>query len=48
MLDMMFIISQIAYPSKAAPFGTFALFLLLALGMPGFVVKQLIQRVFGV
>ena len=43
MLYMLFIIGQIAYQSRAGPFGTFVLFLVLALGMLGFVVKLLIQ-----
>ena len=44
MLYMLFIIGQIAYESKAGLFGTFVLFLVLALGMLGFVVKLLIQK----
>jgi hypothetical protein len=48
MLYMLFIIGQIAYESKAGLFGTFVLFLVLALGMLGFVVKLLIQWVMGV
>jgi hypothetical protein len=48
MLYMLFIIGQIAYESKAGLFGTFVLFLVLALGMLGFVVKLLIQWVMDV
>ena len=44
MLYMLFIIGQIAYESKAGLFGTFVLFLVLALGMLGFAVKFLIQK----
>ena len=43
MLYMLFIIGQIAYQSKAGLFGTFVLFLVLALGMLGFALKLLIQ-----
>jgi len=43
MLYMLFIIGQIAYESKAGLFGTFVLFLVLALGIVGFLVKLLIQ-----
>jgi hypothetical protein len=43
MLYMLFIIAQLARESKAGRFGTFVLFLGLAFGMVGFVVKYLIQ-----
>ena len=43
MLYMLFIIGQLAFESKAGPFGTFVLFLVLALGILGFVIKLLIQ-----
>jgi hypothetical protein len=43
MLYMLFIIAQIATESKAGLFGTFVLFLVLSLGMLGFVVKLVIQ-----
>jgi hypothetical protein len=48
MLYMLFIIGQIAYESKAGLFGTFVLFLVLALGMLGFAVKLLIQWIMDV
>nr|WP_240901299.1 DUF2788 domain-containing protein [Thioalkalivibrio sp. XN279] len=48
MLYMLFIIGQIAYESKAGLFGTFVLFLVLALGMLGFVMKLLIQWIMDV
>ena len=43
MLYMLFIIGQLAWESKAGKFGTFVMFLGLAFGMVGFVVKYLIQ-----
>ena len=48
MLYMLFIIGQIAYQSKAGLFGTFVLFLVLALGILGFVAKAVIQWVLDV
>ncbi|RRD57848.1 DUF2788 domain-containing protein [Comamonadaceae bacterium OH2545_COT-014] len=43
MLYMLFIIGQLAWESKAGKFGTFVLFLALAVGMLGFVAKSVIQ-----
>ncbi len=43
MLYMLFIIGHLAWESKAGKFGTFVIFLGLAFGMLGFVVKFLIQ-----
>jgi len=43
MLYMVFIVVQLARQSKAGRFGTFVLFLVLTLGMIGFVAKLLIQ-----
>jgi len=43
MLYMLFIIAQLARESKAGRFGTFVLFLGLAFGMIGFVMKTLLQ-----
>ena len=43
MLYMLFIIGQLAWESKAGRFGTFVMFLGLAFGMVGFVVKFIIQ-----
>lgn len=43
MLYMLFIIGHLAWESKAGKFGTFVLFLGLALGMVGFVAKYFIQ-----
>lgn len=40
---MLFIIGQLAWESKAGRFGTFVLFLGLAVGMLGFIAKYLIQ-----
>lgn len=48
MLYMLFIIGQIAYTSKAGKFGTFVLFLVLALGMLGFVMKLVIQWILDI
>ena len=45
MLYMLFIISQLAWESKAGKFGTFVIFLGLAFGMLGFVAKGVIQWV---
>ena len=41
-LYMMFIILQLARESKAGKFGTFVLFLVLGLGVLGFVAKNVI------
>ena len=43
MLYMLFIIGHLAWESKAGRFGTFVIFLGLAIGMVGFVAKYLIQ-----
>ena len=48
MLYMLFIIGQIAYESKAGLFGTFVLFLVLALGMLGFAIKFVIQKLLDI
>ncbi len=48
MLYMLFIIGELAYRSKAGKFGTIALFLVLALGMVGFVAKHIIQKMWGI
>lgn len=48
MLYMLFIIGQIAYTSKAGKFGTFVLFLVLALGMLGFAMKLVIQWILDI
>ena len=45
MLYMLFIIGQLAWESKAGKFGTFALYLGLALAMVGFVAKIIIEQV---
>jgi len=45
MLYMLFIISQLAWESRAGKFGTFVIFLGLAFGMLGFVAKGVIQWV---
>ena len=42
-LYMMFIILQLARESKAGKFGTFVLFLGLAVGFIGFIAKYIIQ-----
>lgn len=43
MLYMVFIVAQLARESKAGRFSTFILFLVLTLGMLGFVAKLFIQ-----
>ena len=43
MLDMLFIIQQLARESKAGRFGTFVLLLGLGLGLVGFAAKGLIK-----
>ena len=43
MLYMLFIIGQLAWKSKAGKFGTFVMFLGLALGMVGFVAKLVLE-----
>ena len=48
MLYMLFIIGELAYRSKAGRVGTFALFLVLAFGMVGFVAKSIIQKMWGI
>jgi Protein of unknown function (DUF2788) len=40
---MMFIVFNLAQESKAGKFGTFIIFLVLSLGMLGFLVKNVIQ-----
>jgi hypothetical protein len=47
-LFMLFIIGNLAYRSKAGKTGTFALFLVLALGMVGFVAKIVIQTLWKI
>ncbi len=47
-LYMLFIIGELAYRSKAGKMGTFALFLVLALGMVGFVAKTIIEKMWGI
>jgi hypothetical protein len=42
---MLFIIWNVARESKAGRFGTFVLFFVLAFGIFGFLIKQLIQWV---
>jgi hypothetical protein len=44
MLLMLFIVSNLAWQSKAGKMGTFALFLGLTFGLVGFVAKYLIQH----
>jgi Protein of unknown function (DUF2788) len=44
---MFFIIWQLARESKAGPFGTFVLFLVLGFGMIGFIAKGAIKWFIG-
>ena len=45
---MLFVIWKVARESKAGRFGTFILFFVLAFGILGFVLKQVIQWVLGI
>ena len=45
---MLFIIWKVARESKAGRFGTFVLFFVLAFGIFGFLMKQVIQWLLGV
>jgi len=45
---MLFIVLNLALEAKAGKFGTFILFLVLSLGMLGFVAKNIIQWVLGI
>ena len=47
-LYMMFIVLNLALEAKAGKFGTFILFLVLSLGMLGFVAKSVIQWILGI
>ncbi len=47
-LFMLFIIWQLARESKAGRTGTIVLFLVLALGMLGFIAKTVIQKILGI
>ncbi|MBL8386928.1 MAG: DUF2788 domain-containing protein [Hydrogenophaga sp.] len=47
-LYMLFIVLNLALESKAGKFGTFIIFLVLSLGMLGFVAKNIIQWVLGI
>lgn len=46
-LFMVFIVWRLAKDSNAGPFGTFILFLVLGLGVLGFVAKKLIAYFMG-
>jgi hypothetical protein len=45
MAYMLFIIGQLAWESKAGKFGTFVLYLALALSMVGFLAKLVIEQI---
>lgn len=45
---MLFIVFNLARESKAGKFGTFVLFLVLSLGMLGFVAKSVIQWILNI
>ncbi len=45
---MLFIVLNLARESKAGKFGTFILFLVLSLGILGFVAKNLIQWILNI
>lgn len=44
-LFMLFIVGEVAWRSKAGKGGTFVLFLVLTVGMLGFVIKTILQEV---
>lgn len=46
-LYMLFIVLNLARESRAGKFGTFVLFLVLSVGMLGFLTKNLIQWLLG-
>ena len=48
MLYMLFIVWKLAQDSRAGRFGTFVIFLVLSLGMVGFVAKAIIQWVLDI
>lgn len=48
MLFMLFIIGELAHRSKAGRLGTFALFFVLAFGMLGFIIKTIIEKMWGI
>ena len=43
-----FIVGELAYRSKAGKMGTFALFFALTFGIFGFVMKSVIQKLWGI
>lgn len=45
---MLYIIWKVARESKAGKFGTFVLFFVLAFGIFGFLIKQVIQWALGI
>jgi len=47
MLYMLFIIGEIAWRSKAGKIGTFTLFFVLAFGIFGFVIKNILEKYLG-
>jgi hypothetical protein len=48
MLFMLFIIGELAWKSRAGKRGTFVLFFVLAFGMLGFIVKTIIEKMWGI
>ncbi len=47
-LFMLFIVGELAYKAKAGKRGTLVLFFVLGFGMFGFVVKAIIQKLWGI
>ena len=47
-LFMLFIIGELAYKAKAGKTGTIILFFVLAFGMFGFIVKTIIEKIWGI
>ena len=48
MLYMLFIVGELAWRSKAGRIGTFYLFFALCFGIFGFVMKAVIQKIWGI
>ena len=48
MLYMLFIIGELAWKSKAGKTGTIVLFFVLSFGMPGFIAKAVMQKLWGI
>ncbi|MQY50511.1 DUF2788 domain-containing protein [Rhodocyclus tenuis] len=47
-LFMLFIVGELAWKAKAGKTGTIVLFIVLSLGMLGFIAKGIIQKILGI